>query len=571
MESQSKYKAEELYTMALEYYIGAGRDKSITQARSCLQESADMGLAKAINLLADLYLKKVFPSNNYKEAIELYKRGCELGDSRSPYLLGRCYENGQGVDKNIPMALECYEKSYNLGNIGACFPIARIYETGKEVECNLLEAVSWYEKGASKGDPECACNLGFCYYIGKGVEKDFDRAKDLFLAHSDYNSEIQKNLGVIYYKGTRTCKPNIEMAKKWFVKASENGNISSMINLGRIYKEEKNRTVAMEWYKKAAELDSKKGAYFYGFHLYKYEEDKWEEAYKWIKKSAENKHPSAEFLLGLFYKCGVGIPVDHTKALYWFNIAAEDNYEQAYSHIGRYYRDGRFVSQNFEIASYWFEKAMFSEDKNVKGEALYDYGIMYLDGKGKKKNRRKGLEYLKKSKDLECLNAINKLKEFSKREIDAKHKEDTSVTDFGTIVDYVEMKIKEGNVGAKWVPNVLEKLRVYVDVAKKCDLVKLNDNGKWQWQLTNKDYAQWILYVSEDLQLYTITGKDKVSYYPTYFARLFLNKKSAGFDSKQISHFMYEINNEWDKEVKNCKKLNDFRNKVEDELTKKRL
>ena len=46
-----------------------------------------------------------------------------------------------------------------------------------------------------------------------------------------------------------------------------------------------------------------------------------------------------------------------------------------------------------------------------EGEALYDYGVMYLDGLGVKKNKIRAIGYLLESKELGCINAINKLKE----------------------------------------------------------------------------------------------------------------------------------------------------------------
>ena len=136
-----------------------------------------------------------------------------------------------------------------------------------------------------------------------------------------------------------------------------------------------------------------------------------------MKLSAENKHVSAQFLLGLFYKCGIGTPVNHEKAFYWFNLAAENGYEQSYSHIGRYYLDGRIVKTNYENAALWFEKAITSQNENVRGEALFDYGVLYLDGLGVSKNREKAIGYFVESKKLGCLNAINKLKELEAENI----------------------------------------------------------------------------------------------------------------------------------------------------------
>lgn len=84
---------------------------------------------------------------------------------------------------------------------------------------DLSKAILWYKRGYEKGDADCACNLATCYYKGKGIEQNIEKAKEIFLAFSEYNTQNQRNLGVIFYKGTPSCKPNEEEAIYWFTKA----------------------------------------------------------------------------------------------------------------------------------------------------------------------------------------------------------------------------------------------------------------------------------------------------------------------------------------------------------------
>lgn len=564
----TKEKAEELFNMALEYYLGIARDKNLIKAKELLEQAAELGSDKSSILLGDLYIKKILQSDNYKEAYDLYKKGCKHGDCRSFSRLAMCYEKGYGIEKNIVKSLELYEKSTTLGNKGACFSIARIYEKGHGVKKDLSKAFNWYFKGADLGDAECACNLAFCYYKGIGTIQNIDKAKDLFLLHSEYNALIQKNLGVIYYKGTPKCKPNEKEAIRWLTKAAENGDVTSMLYLGKIFRES-NIDQALEWYQKAAAIDSKEAAYKYGFFLYK--KNQWDDSFKWMQLSAENKYTAAQFMLGLFYKCGIGTPVNHTKAFFWFNLAAENEYEQAYSHIGRYYREGRLVSVNYETALSWFEKAIRSSDINVKSEALYDYGIMYMKGLGLKKNEKKGLDYLLESSKLGCLNAINKLKEFKLEKI-CRQETETNVSyiiDHGNILDFVEWKIKDEFENTNWKPNADKRLMAYIQVAKDYGLVKKNKEGKWLWTLNNKDYAQWILDVSDDIGLYilmTKDGKEERNYFPTRFSRLFLTKSGKEFKPIDLRSYMSSINRGTTSEVRNAKKLMDIRNKSRQEV-----
>ena len=441
-----------------------------------------------------------------------------------------------------------------LGNKDACFSIARIYEKGENIKMDLSKAILWYKRGYEKGDADCACNLATCYYKGKGIEQNIEKAKEIFLAFSEYNTQNQRNLGVIFYKGTPSCKPNEEEAIYWFTKAANNGDITSMLHLGKIYKN-LDKEKAMEWYRKAGSLDHKKAAYSYAFHLYQYKID-WNESFKWMKCSAENKHVPAQFLLGLFYKCGIGTPVAHDKAFYWFNIAAENGYEQSYSHIGRYYRDGRIIKIDYENALFWFEKAIASQNINVRGEALYDYGVMYLDGLGVKKNKIRAIGYLLESKELGCINAINKLKELDSDIISNENINNSRIIEHGNIIEYVEMKVNDGYESANWVENIVPKLNIYIECAKQYGLVGKNSEEKWFWKLSNKDFAQWVLDVSDDLKLYTTNERNQRKYYPYYFANLFLTKKGIKFKSEDLRHNMSAINTSINgKEVRNIKPL----------------
>lgn len=87
------------------------------------------------------------------------------------------------------------------------------------------------------------------------------------------------------------------------------------------------------------------------------------------------------------------------------------------------------------------------------------------------------------------------------------------------------MKVNDGYESANWVENIVPKLNIYIECAKQYGLVGKNSEEKWFWKLSNKDFAQWVLDVSDDLKLYTTNERNQRKYYPYYFANLFLTKK----------------------------------------------
>ena len=558
---------EQLFYQSLDYYFGIGKEKNILLARRIMQKASDLGLIKASILLADWYVKDYIPSDNYRQAIELYEKCHILGDPQSLCRLGMCYKKGIGVQKDLAKSLEYYVSAYEAGMNGACFDIAMAYEKGTGVEKNLEMAVQWDRKGTEAGDPECACNLGFCYYHGAGTPRDVDKAKALFLEYSDFNPMIQKNLGVIFYQGTKMCPPDEKQAIHWLTEAANNGDSDSALYLGKIYRT-KDREEAMKWYAKAAKLDKSKGAYTYAFFLYKYgKKEEWDQSFKWMKCAAEHKNVSAMFMLGLFYKCEVGTPVDHAKAFYWLKMAAENGYDQAYSHIGRYYRTGQIVAKNYEIALQWFEKAITSKSANVRGEALYDYGVMYLEGLGVSKNFDKAVSYFYQAKELDCINAIDKLKELNNPAPDKKHLDKIRILEEGDIIRYVGMKVDDQHESANWVPDIQRKLEIYVDKIKKSGIATQRADGTFMWTLGNIDFAQWILMVSDRLGLYSVDEDGQRSYHATFFARLFVTKKGKEFKPEDVRHNMSKINNEaYTAGEKNYDKLYDLLNEADNEI-----
>jgi uncharacterized protein len=83
---------------------------------------------------------KAYQSQDYKEAVRLYRLSAEQGDAFGQYNLGIMYSNGQGVPK--------HDK----------------------------EAVKWYRLSAEQGFAKAQYNLGVMYFNGTGVLQDYKEA-----------------------------------------------------------------------------------------------------------------------------------------------------------------------------------------------------------------------------------------------------------------------------------------------------------------------------------------------------------------------------------------------------------
>ena len=98
------------------------------------------------------------------------------------------------------------------------------------------------------------------------------------------------------------------------------GNAKAQSELGHRYHKgidiDKDLTIAMEWYTKAASQGEKVAQFFLGFfYLYGNGVDKDENnAVEWLTKSTDQDYEPAEFLLGGCYKNGTGVEKDLDKA-----------------------------------------------------------------------------------------------------------------------------------------------------------------------------------------------------------------------------------------------------------------
>jgi len=59
-------------------------------------------------------------SGNYTQASELFKKSCDMGDTKGCYNLGVAYEHGQGVSQDYTQASELFKKSCDMGYAPAC-------------------------------------------------------------------------------------------------------------------------------------------------------------------------------------------------------------------------------------------------------------------------------------------------------------------------------------------------------------------------------------------------------------------------------------------------------------------
>ena len=149
-------------------------------------------------------------------------------------------------------------------------------------------ALKLFEAAAQKGDREAQHTLGFMYRDGKGTKRNeakaiawYRRAAEQGYAPAEYN------LGLMYAQG-EGVKVDPAAAQRWFRRAADHGSVEAQVKLAEI-----------------AVL-----------------EEKFEEAFLWFSKAADQNDADAAFNVGSLYYVGRGVAKDEAKATEYYHKAA---------------------------------------------------------------------------------------------------------------------------------------------------------------------------------------------------------------------------------------------------------
>jgi TPR repeat protein len=171
------------------------------------------------------------------------------------------------------------------------------------------------------------------------------------------------------------------------------------------------------------------------------------EAREWIQTGAEEGNPEAQYLLGVAYYQGDGVPQDYTKSFEWIHRSAEEGNVAAQGYLGGLYRSGLGTPPDIDEALRWYRTAAEGGDPMSQyftgvahdfgaradldpkqaaawyakasnagvHQAQYNLALLYLSGRGVKRDEVEAFMWLHlaqrsgsphANKTLEELNAI---------------------------------------------------------------------------------------------------------------------------------------------------------------------
>lgn len=238
------------------------------------------------------------------------------------------------------------------GDDKALLVLGRFYETGTGIEKNIEKAEQIYRHLADKNDPDGFNQLAM-------LKEDQGKKQEAILLYQRAielgSSSANYNLGLLYKHNK-----NYSKAKEMFEIAIKNDNSSSaMMSLGDLYRHgndvEKNMELAEKWYR--ASMQS--GNYFaitrlgmlYG------ELEKYDEAIKYYQEAIKKGDPAAMNSLGLLYQHGFGLKRDINKAAKLYQDAVNKDGIGGLVNLGLMYEEGLGVPKNDKKAIELYTRA----------------------------------------------------------------------------------------------------------------------------------------------------------------------------------------------------------------------
>lgn len=113
---------------------------------------------------------------DFSELVEL----AEVGDAEAQYKVGRCYEQGKGVEKDKLLAFKWYKKAGKQKSFKAMYRVGLMYLKGEGTKADKESGLKILSYLASNKYGKASYFLARCYEKGKYVEKNEVEARKYY-------------------------------------------------------------------------------------------------------------------------------------------------------------------------------------------------------------------------------------------------------------------------------------------------------------------------------------------------------------------------------------------------------
>ena len=327
------------------YYAGmyliygyGGIEKNVTKGIEYITTAAECNNELALVKLAQMYESGEFVVHNEKKAMELYSRAAQGGNMEAICKVGT-YLIAEDDAEAAAKGLKYLETAANAGNAGAIFKLGQAYEYGKCVTRDIQKAHELYSRAAEMGNAQAMGRAGIYLCLGIcGFEKNPQKGIALLKESAENGNvesiailaDIYNNPDYAIYISQNELNAilgdKIDCLK---TRAASADDADSLLCLANLYKKgigvEKDNTIAVCLYQKAAEQGSTDAMNFMGMYLLNCRQDDPDETAKgwmYLEKAAKEGHPLALANIAMAYENGFYVKQDIKKALQYYEEAS---------------------------------------------------------------------------------------------------------------------------------------------------------------------------------------------------------------------------------------------------------
>ncbi|NDW13140.1 sel1 repeat family protein [Bacteroides sp. 214] len=248
----TKLSADELRELALDYEYY----NHIELAKKFFKMAADKNDAYSCNSIGILYSVDKKDEEEKKQAAEYFKKGAELGYGPAMHNCARVLFLAEGTMPDIDKAKELAKKYFNLVKEEKHYSfmkseLLRLNPTHFYKDEDIIKGVPLAELYKEIDTSIYLCNLGFTNRKSNtaGALYYYERTR------ARGNKKAAAGIGLIYWQGSETLKPDYKKAFDYFTESLPNE--WGYYGLGELYERglgvEANPQKALEYYKKAQE------------------------------------------------------------------------------------------------------------------------------------------------------------------------------------------------------------------------------------------------------------------------------------------------------------------------------
>lgn len=135
------------------------------------------------------------------------------------------------------------------------------------------------------------------------------------------------------------------------------------------------------------------------------DENDYEQAWVTHLKKAKLGDTESQYMIGVFYRDGIGVEQNNKEAAYWFRKAGRNGHAYAQCGIAKMFAEGQGVLQDWRIAAEWYWRAA---EQGI-AEAQYELASMYRDGIGMEKDLEKARKWYAKAAEQSYSDAYEQM------------------------------------------------------------------------------------------------------------------------------------------------------------------